>query len=75
MAERERRGGIVAEAYEWYDKRRPGRRIKINNIVKIVSSMEALNEKFAMLEVPGQPACIIKRSDAMPVSLGDFKLR
>ena len=66
---------IVAEAYEWYDKRRPGRRIKINNIVKIVSSMEALNEKFAMLEVPGQPACIIKRSDAMPVSLGDFKLR
>ena len=66
---------IVEEAYEWYQKRRPGSRILINNIAKIVSCMEELNEKFAMLEVPGQPACIINRSDAMPISLGDFKLR
>ena len=66
---------IVEEAYEWYQKRRPGSRILINNIAKIVSCMAELNEKFAMLEVPGQPACIINRSDAMPISLGDFKLR
>ena len=58
---------IVNEAYAWYDKRKPGKTITINSITKMISSMEML--------VPGQPACIIKRSDAMPISLGDFKLR
>ena len=66
---------IVPEAYDLYDKRRPGRRIKINNIVKIVSSKEKLYATFAILESPNQLACFIKRSYLMPVSLGVFTLR
>lgn len=66
---------LVVDAYAWYEERKPGRTIKIGGITKKISSLAELNEQFAKLEVRNQPACVIKRSDAMPISHRDFALR
>ena len=44
-------------------------------ITKLITDLATLNDTYALLEVPNNPACVVLRRDAMAISMKDFALR
>jgi hypothetical protein len=66
---------IVDAAYRWYAKHKPGSLVEIGGIKKRVTSLNELNEHYALLTTPNNQAAVILREDAMPIGKADLNLR
>ena len=67
---------IVASAQRTAEKWKPGAIERmIGGMQKRITSVELINERFVMIEVPGQATCVAQRSDALFMSKDDFKAR
>ena len=66
---------IVASAQRTAEKWKTGATRIIGGMLKRVTSLDAINERFVMVEVPGQPSCIAQRSDALFLTWADFRAR
>ena len=66
---------IVASAQRTAENWKPGAERMIGGMLKRITSVELLNERFAMVAVPGQAACIAQISDALFMTRDDFSAR
>jgi hypothetical protein len=66
---------IVSSAQRTAEKWKPGKERMIGGMLKRITSVELLNERFVMVAVPGQASCIAQRSDALFMSRDDFAAR
>jgi hypothetical protein len=53
----------------------PGEHVTIGGAQKVITTIESLNERFAQLEAPRQACIYIHKSDAMPITTQDLKMR
>ena len=47
----------------------------IDGMLKRITSIDLLNERFVMVTVPGQASCVAQLSDALFLTRDDFKAR
>lgn len=66
---------MVDAAWTWAAERSPGRQIRLDGSKRRIIDMGMMNEQYALLATPDNPACIILRESAMPISRDDFGLR
>jgi phage/plasmid primase-like uncharacterized protein len=66
---------IVESAQRTAEKWKPGSRHVIDGMLKRITSLDVINERFVMVEVPGQPTCVAQRSDALFLTRDDFRAR
>ena len=66
---------IVESAQRTAEKWRPGETRVIGGMLKRITSVELLNERFVMVAVPGQASCIAQISDALFMTRDDFSIR
>lgn len=67
--------GIAANALAWTASKAEGGILPVNSVPRRIATMDSLNARFAALEAPGKPSCIIHRPDALPLSDKDFRAR
>ena len=63
---------ISKKALLWAKRYQVGCQVVVKGIPKTITDMQALHEKYAQLEAPGQPCVTIHRADAQPISNTDF---
>ena len=66
---------IITSAQRTAEKWKPGEIRTIGGMKKRITSIDEMNERFVMIEVPGQPTCVAQRSDAFFMTKDDFKTR
>jgi putative DNA primase/helicase len=63
---------IAKDAYAWAVRYAPGAVIDVRGIPQRITSLEALNKRFAWLEVPDNPACVVLRKEARSIPRDDL---
>jgi hypothetical protein len=66
---------IIESAQRTAEKWKPGATRMIGGMLKRITSVDLLNERFVMVMVRGQASCIAQRSDALFLSRDDFSAR
>lgn len=66
---------IVDDAWAWVAARSTGQRIKYDGSLRRVVDICQMNAQYALLTTAENPACVILRESAMPISREDFHLR
>lgn len=67
--------GIAANALAWSSSKEVGSILNVNGVSRLIADMESLNARFAALETPGKPSCIIHRPDGLTLADKDFRAR
>ena len=66
---------IIGSAQRTAEKWKPGETHMIGGMLKHITSLDLINERFVMVTVPGQPSCVAQISDALFLTREDFRTR
>jgi len=66
---------IIDSAARTAEKWKPGSECKIGGILKRITSLDQINERFVMVEALGQASCVVHRRDALFMARPDFVAR
>ena len=66
---------IIASAQRTAEKWRPGATRVIGGMLKRITSLDMMNERFVIITIPGQPSCVAQLSDALFLTRDDFRAR
>jgi Family of unknown function (DUF5906) len=67
---------IAERAVKWAKQHKPGNTIKDSDgALKTITTIDLINKDYVMLVMKGQPACVARIADALPITLPDFRTR